>query len=47
VTVIIHDTIDTSAIKKNEVRELSDRVRSMISAPVEERLKQSTTTSQR
>ncbi|MEQ1352411.1 MAG: hypothetical protein ABLT11_00240, partial [Candidatus Acidiferrum sp.] len=47
VTVILHDTIDTTTIKKNEVKQLSDRVRSMISEPVEARLKESTANSER
>jgi 1-acyl-sn-glycerol-3-phosphate acyltransferase len=46
VTVIIHDTIDTTTIKKNEVKQLSERVRSMISEPVEARL-ESTANSER
>jgi 1-acyl-sn-glycerol-3-phosphate acyltransferase len=47
VTVILHQTIDTTAVKKNEVKQLSERVRDMISAPVEARLKESTAASQR
>jgi 1-acyl-sn-glycerol-3-phosphate acyltransferase len=39
VTVIFHDTIDTTAIKKTEVTVLRDRVREIISEPVEEELK--------
>jgi 1-acyl-sn-glycerol-3-phosphate acyltransferase len=46
VTVILHDTIETKTIKKNEVAQLSDHVRSIISAPVEARLNESTTSSQ-
>src|SRR3984957_19532802 len=39
VTVIFHDTIDTTAMKKTEVTQLRDRVREIISAPVEARLR--------
>jgi hypothetical protein len=39
VTVIFHDTIDTTATKKTEVTDLRDRVRRIISEPVESRLK--------
>ncbi|MEQ1354434.1 MAG: hypothetical protein ABLT11_10475, partial [Candidatus Acidiferrum sp.] len=35
VTVIIHDTIDTTTIKKSEVTALRDHVREVISTPVE------------
>jgi hypothetical protein len=38
VTVIFHDTIDTTAMKKTEVTQLRDRVRQIISEPVEARL---------
>jgi 1-acyl-sn-glycerol-3-phosphate acyltransferase len=41
-TVIFHDTIDTTAVKKNEVTELRDLVHKVISDPVEARLNQST-----
>jgi 1-acyl-sn-glycerol-3-phosphate acyltransferase len=41
VTVILHDTIDTTAIKKTEITLLRDRVRRIISEPVEERLQNS------
>jgi 1-acyl-sn-glycerol-3-phosphate acyltransferase len=41
VTVVLHDTIDTSQTKKSEVTQLRDHVRAVISAPVEARLKQS------
>jgi 1-acyl-sn-glycerol-3-phosphate acyltransferase len=41
ITVIFHDTIDTTTMKKTEVSALKDHVRSVIAAPVEERLKQS------
>ena len=37
-TVIFHDTIDTTTVKKNEVTELRDFVRKVISDPVEGRL---------
>jgi 1-acyl-sn-glycerol-3-phosphate acyltransferase len=40
ITVVFHDTIDTTATKKTEVTALKDHVRSLISAPVEERLNQ-------
>ncbi|MDP9338480.1 MAG: 1-acyl-sn-glycerol-3-phosphate acyltransferase [Acidobacteriota bacterium] len=40
ITVIFHDTIDTTAMKKTEVIALRDHVRNVIAAPVEERLKQ-------
>jgi 1-acyl-sn-glycerol-3-phosphate acyltransferase len=40
VTVIFHDTIDTSAMKKTEVTQLRDFVRSVVAAPVEERLRE-------
>jgi len=39
VTVIFHDTIDTSAVKKTEVAQLRDHVRHIISEPVEARLR--------
>ena len=39
VTVMFHDTIDTAAMKKTEVAQLSDRVRRIISEPVESRLR--------
>lgn len=42
ITVVFHDTIDTTAMKKTEVSALKDHVRRVISAPVEEHLKQST-----
>jgi 1-acyl-sn-glycerol-3-phosphate acyltransferase len=42
VTVIFHDTIDTTALKKTEVTQLRDFVRRVISEPVEARLKEST-----
>ncbi|HEX3544364.1 MAG TPA: hypothetical protein VHT31_07545, partial [Candidatus Acidoferrum sp.] len=38
VTVIFHDTIDTTAMKKTEVTQLRDHVREIISAPVDSRL---------
>jgi hypothetical protein len=38
VSVIFHDTIDTTAMKKTEVAELRDRVRRIISEPIESRL---------
>jgi 1-acyl-sn-glycerol-3-phosphate acyltransferase len=40
ITVVFHDTIDTTAVKKTEVTALKDHVRSVISAAVEERLSQ-------
>jgi 1-acyl-sn-glycerol-3-phosphate acyltransferase len=39
ITVVFHDTIDTSALKKTDVIQLRDHVRAVISAPVEERLR--------
>jgi 1-acyl-sn-glycerol-3-phosphate acyltransferase len=42
VTVILHATIETTAMKKTEVPELRDRVRQIISAPIEECLRKST-----
>ena len=39
VTVIFHDTIDTTGMKKTEVTQLRDRVRRIISEPVETRLR--------
>jgi hypothetical protein len=41
VTVVFHDTIDTTAIKKTEVTQLRDHVRRIISEPVEARLRNS------
>jgi 1-acyl-sn-glycerol-3-phosphate acyltransferase len=38
VTVVFHDTIDTTAMKKTEVTQLRDHVRRIISEPVEARL---------
>jgi hypothetical protein len=35
VTVYLHDTIDTQGLSKQEVPALRDRVREIISAPVE------------
>jgi 1-acyl-sn-glycerol-3-phosphate acyltransferase len=40
VTVFLHDTIDTSDLKKEDVGALRDRVRAIISAPVEATLPQ-------
>jgi 1-acyl-sn-glycerol-3-phosphate acyltransferase len=42
ITVVLHDTIDTSAMKKTEVAQLRDHVRTLISAPIEARLRRST-----
>ena len=42
ITVILHDTIDTTTMKKSEVTALKDQVRRAIAGPVEERLKQAT-----
>jgi hypothetical protein len=39
VTVVFHDTIDTTAMKKTEVTQLRDQVRRIISEPVEARLR--------
>ena len=41
VTVVLHDTIDTTQTKKSEVTQLRDHARAVISEPVEARLKQS------
>jgi 1-acyl-sn-glycerol-3-phosphate acyltransferase len=43
VTVIFHDTIDTTEMKKTEVTQLRDLVRSVVAAPVEERLRETRT----
>ena len=40
VTVYLHDTIDTTGLKKEDVAALRDRVRAIISAPVEAPLSQ-------
>jgi 1-acyl-sn-glycerol-3-phosphate acyltransferase len=40
ITVVFHDTIDTTAVKKNEVSQLRDRVHGVISEPVEARLRE-------
>jgi 1-acyl-sn-glycerol-3-phosphate acyltransferase len=40
ITVIFHDTIDTTAVKKTEVAQLRARVHKLISDPVEARLQQ-------
>ncbi len=42
VTVILHDTIDTQGLSKIDVPALRDRVRQIISAPVEDHLKATT-----
>ena len=39
ITVHLHDTIETKGLKKEDVPELRDRVRAIISAPIEEALK--------
>ena len=39
VTVLLHDTIDTKGLSKDEVPALRDRVREIIAAPVEEHLR--------
>ncbi len=36
ITVILHDTIDTTGITRDDIDELRDRVRAIVSAPVEE-----------
>jgi 1-acyl-sn-glycerol-3-phosphate acyltransferase len=41
VTVYLHETIDTTSLKKEDVPALRDRVRQIISAPVEDSLSQS------
>jgi hypothetical protein len=38
VTVIIHGTIETKGMKKEDVPALRDRVRAMIEPPIEARL---------
>ncbi len=42
ITVVFHDTIDTTTMKKSEVTALKDQVRRVIAGPVEERLKNAT-----
>jgi 1-acyl-sn-glycerol-3-phosphate acyltransferase len=42
ITVVAHQPIETSAMKKTEVTQLRDHVRAVISAPIEARLRQST-----
>jgi 1-acyl-sn-glycerol-3-phosphate acyltransferase len=39
ITIYLHDTIETKGMKKEDVPALRDRVRAIISAPVEESLK--------
>jgi len=39
ITVVFHDTIDTSTLKKTDVIQLRDQVRARISEPVEDRLR--------
>jgi len=45
VTVFLHDTIETKGLSKEDVSALRDRVRAIISAPVEESLKAEQVTS--
>jgi 1-acyl-sn-glycerol-3-phosphate acyltransferase len=45
VTVFLHDTIETKGLSKEDVPALRDRVRAIISAPVEESLKAEQVTS--
>jgi 1-acyl-sn-glycerol-3-phosphate acyltransferase len=40
VTVLLHDTIETKGLTKEDVPTLRERVREIIAAPVEEALKQ-------
>jgi len=40
VTVILHDTIDTKGLTKDDVPALRDRVRAIIAAPLEGFLKE-------
>jgi hypothetical protein len=40
VTVVLHDTIDTKGMTKEDVPALRDRVRAAIEAPLEARLQQ-------
>ena len=40
ITVYLHDTIDTKGLRKEDVPALRDRVRAIISAPVEESLRE-------
>ena len=44
ITVVAHEPIETSAMKKTDVTKLRDHVRAVISAPIEARLRQSTRT---
>jgi hypothetical protein len=39
VTIVIHATIETKGMKKEDVPALRDRVRAMIEPPIEARLK--------
>src|SRR5580704_8502519 len=39
VTVVLHDTIETKGMKKEDVPVLRDRVRALVEAPIEARLK--------
>jgi 1-acyl-sn-glycerol-3-phosphate acyltransferase len=42
ITIVLHDTIDTTGLTKEDVPALRDRVRATISAPLEARLKAET-----
>jgi 1-acyl-sn-glycerol-3-phosphate acyltransferase len=46
ITIHLHDTIETNGMKKEDVPALRDRVRAIISAPVEESLKPERPTSE-
>lgn len=39
ITVYLHDMIDTAQVERASVDELAERVRAIVSAPVEESLK--------
>jgi hypothetical protein len=39
VTVVIHETIETKGMTKENIPELRDRIHAIIAAPVEARLK--------
>lgn len=46
ITIFLHDTIETKGLKKEDVPALRDRVREIVSEPVEEALKPARTTSE-
>jgi hypothetical protein len=39
ITVLLHDTIDTKGLTKDDVPALRERIREIVAAPVEELLK--------